>query len=299
MKKNVLHWALCAAMLLMPLGANAQFGGLKKLKDKAQTAVKQQAGEQVQQKAAGAAATAQMSEEQRWSMEQLQTLSEAPELPNLMKPTDDAYSGGSIVASKLIKDFTQVMGKANHNQVVEMRGKLDARVAYNLRVTEAFRRDNVSYDLPSDAALRKNFQLLLDEVSLFEAVQEQAGFNIVRLFQDVVKRNGQMTLPANSSVWPPSNAKSHPVRRDPNDGKCKFYDGNIPYKIDSEEVERVKTITLNFIDNAITLMEINPDFDKREKIRNRSYDPQASYLDVIDKAKVAKAAILEALENNK
>lgn len=303
MKKNVLQWALCAAMLLMPLGANAQLGGLKKLKDKAQTAVKQQvqqqAGTQVQQQANQAAATAQMTEEQRWATEQLRTFSEAPVLPNIMKLTEDAYSGGSVVATKMIKDFTEVMGKAEHSKVVEMRSMIDARVSYDLRVTEAFRRDNVSYDYPSDRTLHNPFEKLLDEVSLFEALQDQTRFNMSRIASEIKKRDGKMTLPANADIWPPMNANSHPVRRDPNDGKCKFYNENRPCKIDAEEVERVKSITLTFIDNGITLLEINPDFDKFKKLTTKSYRPQEGFLDYIEKCKVAKACIQEALDNNK
>lgn len=53
------------AMMLLTVSANAQFGGLKGLKDKVKKEAKSTAGN----KAENAAATASLNDEQKWAME--------------------------------------------------------------------------------------------------------------------------------------------------------------------------------------------------------------------------------------
>lgn len=293
------HQSIFRVVMAMALGfavsvnADAQLGGLK---NKMKSAVSKTVENKAKSEARNAAATASMSDEQRWALGQLKSQSEAPALPNLMKTTPDAYSGSSIVSTKLIKDFTEVMGKADHDKVLKARSEMDARVNYNLRVTEAFRRDAVSYDRPFDQAQEKAFQTLLDELSLFDCVQSEARFQVNYKLQDIIKRNGKMSLKDGDMIWPPLNAKSHPVRMDK--GKPKFYDDESRkfITLDKDEVERVKTITLNFLNNALTLIEVNPQFEQREALR--SGYKQETNLDIIDRCKLGIQLIQEALDNN-
>lgn len=338
MKKNCFAW-LAALMLLMPVGANAQFGGgLKKLKQKAENSVKNkvkevkqdvkntvnnavtdlenQVKDELQSQAddalnqvmgavgldtdvASVLETAAMPAEQKWAVKQLKNLDEAPELPNLMKLTEDAYSGGTVVPNKLIKDFTEVMGKASHDQVVKARASLDERLAYNVRIMAALKTMNDVVPKDNKGKGAAQLQQLKDEVAMFDCIQTQVRFNLSQQLGDIRKRNGVMSLNKNDMLYPPRNAKCHNVRKNAN-GKCRFYDNEKRkfITIDKEEVARVQDIVLNYLDNAITLMELNPQLDEYNKAYYPSYDPQEYNLDQIEKCKLAKQCIQEALANN-
>lgn len=290
---------LAIALMMLSANANAQFGGLKKLKDKVTKEAKNTASNKVEV----TAATASLNDEQKWALNQLKTLSEAPPLPNLMKPEPNAKVPAStnIDTPIMIKHLAEGLDKPAHDQVVNVRGLLNNRLAYNMRIKKAIESlPNGLLPLDQDYRLRNRLDTLEYQNLLFECLQQNVANEMGMRFTDQkAKRdaNGKMVMRVDGMVWPLTGGKTYiPVRKD-KDGKCKFFDNekHAFTKITEDGVKDQQRY-LAYLENGLILLEQNDLTLDMYKMQNIS---SSNLVDIYDRAKLAVEAVKEALANNK
>lgn len=288
------------AMMLLTVSVNAQFGGLKGLKDKVKKEAKSTAGN----KAENAAATASLNDEQKWALNQLKTLSEAPALPNLMKPSSDARipAPTNFDPPKIIKDVAQGLYVPTREQVKNTRALMDKRVAYTMRVKKAIESlPNGLLPLDQDYKLRNRLDTLEYQLLLFHSLQQKVSDEMgMRFFDMNAKRDGsgKMVIRDGGMIWPIPGGKTYfPVTKDKKDGKYKFYDNEKRAftKIGADGIKDQEKFLLS-LENGYTFLEQN---DVTLDMYQRQNTDPSNYLDCLDKCKLAQQAVKEALENNK
>ncbi len=296
---------LAAAMLMLSVGANAQFGSLKGLKDKVKKEAKNVTGDKavksVSDKAEATAATASLSDEQKWAINQLKTLSEAPPLPNLMKPEPNAKVPASMnfQTPQMIKDLSEGLYIPAQDAVTRTRGLLNSRLAYNMRVKYAIESlPNGLLPLDQDYKLRNRLDTLEYQVLLFQCLQQKVSDVMGLRFTDLnAKRDasGKMVMRDGGTVWPLPGGKTYfAVKKDKKDGKFKFYDQEKRafVKINEDGVKDQQKF-LKFLENGYTLLEQN-----EVTLKMYSSGDASIFLDNVDKCKIVQDAVKEALANN-
>ncbi len=283
-------------MLLAPMSANAQFGKLKNVvKDAAKGAVTgtttQQRGgadefnrsaseeeqrrkwaemdaqklarekqDQLQKSGQYKAAAAQLTDEQRWGLEQLATLKEAPYLPFLMDQKDKLSFPESMSDVRGQLDTHSYLEKENLEKlsidsVQRQKAQMDARYAYNKRVLAAVEGLNLSLYAEDYNTLDVQKRRLLGETVYYQAVPAMLAQDLTVSFSEwkLVKNDDGSLAPSTKAILLPF-CQGHPVQFDMTDKKYKFYQyKQNPTYADEAEVKRQEK-SLGYLRNLAALL---------------------------------------------
>lgn len=272
MKKYFLIIA-AAALFAAPMNSYAQFGKLKNVvKDAAKGAVSgtitqqdaqkvtREKQEQLEKSGQYKAAMAQLTEEQRWGIEQLASLKEAPYLPFLMDQKDKLSFPSSM------SDVTQTLETHSYleqehlqklpiDSVQHQKAQMDARYAYNNRVLAAVEGLNLSLYAEDYNKLDVQKRRMIGETVYYQAVPAMLKQDLTVSFSEwkMVKNDDGSIAPSTKAILLPF-CQGHPVQFDMTDKKYKFYQyKQNPTYVDEAEVKRQEQ-SLGYLRNLAALL---------------------------------------------
>lgn len=266
---------ITAIMLFMPSVADAQIGGLGKLKDKAKEKVqkkvqdaKQDAKKELndqKEKATGDVQTKAefntLNADQQWCLNQLTEMTEAPEMSGFFSRREGEKSRyGANLSSQ------ESLMKIPFDTIQYHKRLADADVAYATKVLDIYKtlpKHHGYYVSEANSnKVNASHRCLERWLETYPTIEERVIQMVdISMAEFKVKKDGDKYIVLSNAILLPF-CQGHPVQYDTKDNKFKFfvYKKN-PTFIDDAEMKRQEE-SLDFMRSAAALLD-NPDPSKR------------------------------------